>query len=537
MKTHLTRFLLVFAPLAWLASASAQPSPASTNAAPPAVVKAVSDTDKVLRLNFRGVPLEQVLDYFGEAAGFIITPKVEIGGRVTVWSADPLTRDEAVTVLNSALARNGLGAIRSGRTLSIVSLEEARRRNTPVRRGDDPADIPPTDDLVTQIIPVKFISAQQLLANLDPLLASASGLSANEGANALVLTDTQASVRRVAEIVKALDTPIAAFSAVKVFALKFADAKALASVLKDLFAPQDSSRSGSGGNQVQQTFTGGPGGGGPGGPGGFGPNPFGGGGNSGASGRNSTGRVATPRVVAAVDEQSNSLIVSAPEEQVPLIEDVVKQVDVPVEDVTELRVFKLKNAQPEELASTLKSLFPDTASSGQGNSSGGPQFASPFGGGGPGGPGGSFALGATGGASTGSSERRLKQGRVNTVADTRTGSLLVSAAPALMEQIAGIVAQLDSDPARKQKVFVIPVENSDPAQIQAILQGLFPALNGSSSSSRQNTSGNGTTTRSATTGGTQGQNSRTGSQGAGSIGFGSTGSPSFGGSGSGAGGR
>lgn len=533
----MTRFLLVLSALAWLASASAQTPPAPTNAAPPAVVKAASDTDKVLRLNFRGVPLEQVLDYFGEAAGFVITPKVEIGGRVTVWSADPLTRDEAVTVLNSALARNGLGAIRSGRTLSIVGLDEARRRNTPVRRGDNPDDIPPTEDLVTQIIPVKFVSAPQLLANLEPLLASASGLSANEGANALVLTDTQASVRRVAEIVKALDTPIAAFSAVKVFALKFADAKALASVLKDLFAPQDSSRSGSGGNQVQQTFTGGPGGGGPGGPGGFGANPFGGGGNAGSSSRSSTGRVSTPRMVAAVDEQSNSLIVSAPEEQMPLIEDVVKQVDVPVEDVTELRVFKLQNAQPEELASTLKSLFPDPASSSQGNSSG-PQFASPFGGGGPGGPGGgNLASGGTGGASTGSSERRLKQGRVNTVADARTGSLLVSAAPALMEQIAGIVTQLDADPARKQKVFVIPVQNSDPAQIQSILQGLFPTLNGSSSSSRQSASVNGTTTRGTTTGGSQNQTGRNNSQGTGSSGFGSTGSSGLGASTAGGGGR
>lgn len=529
MNKHLARFFCVFAPLAWLANASAQPSPTATNAVPPAVVKAASDTDKVLRLNFRGVPLEQVLDYFGEAAGFVITPKVEIGGRVIVWSADPLTRDEAVTVLNSALARNGLGAIRSGRTLAIVGLDEARRRNTPVRRGDNPDDIPPTEDLVTQIIPVKFVSAPQLLANLEPLLASASGLSANEGANALVLTDTQASVRRVAEIVKALDTPIAAFSAVKVFALKFADAKALASVLKDLFAA-DTSRSSSGGNQVQQTFTGGPGGGGP---GGFGPNPFGGG-NAGSSSRSSTGRVATPRMTAAVDEQSNSLIVSAPEEQMPLIADVVRQVDVPVEDVTELRVFKLQNAQPEDLATTLKNLFPDTTNSGQGNSSG-PQFASPFGPGGPGG--GNFASGGTGGASSGSSERRLKQGRVNTVADARTGSLLVSAAPALMEQIAGIVAQLDADPARRQKVFVIPVENSDPAQIQAILQGLFPALNGSSSSSRQSASVNGTTTRGTTTSGSQNQTGRNGSQGTGSSGFGSAGSSGLGASGSGTGGR
>jgi type II secretory pathway component GspD/PulD (secretin) len=63
------------------------------------------------------------------------------------------------------------------------------------------------------------------------------------------------------------------------------------------------------------------------------------------------------------------------------------------------------------------------------------------------------------------------------VPDLRTGSVVVSAARDLMGQIAGMIEDLDSDPARKQQVFVFDVQNTDPQAVQEILQGLFPAAN------------------------------------------------------------
>jgi hypothetical protein len=42
-----------------------------------------------------------------------------------------------------------------------------------------------------------------------------------------------------------------------------------------------------------------------------------------------------------------------------------------------------------------------------------------------------------------------------------------------MPQIAGMVAQLDSSAARKQKVFVYSLENADPQELKNILQEMF----------------------------------------------------------------
>jgi type II secretory pathway component GspD/PulD (secretin) len=484
-------------PAGLAAALAAQAAEKAAEAARPPVPKepvkrVTSDTEKGMKLNFRGVPLEMVLNYFAEAAGYTIVPKVDIRGRVDVWSEDALTKAEAIDVLNNVLSRNGYAAYLTGRTLNVVNKDEMRQKPLPVKSGAEPDKIPASEDMITQIIPIKFISAEQVIRNLEMLLPTSSVMTANAGANALVITDTQVNIKRVAEIIKALDTPVSSVSAIKVFTLKFADAKALATVVKDLFTTDTRGAGGQqGGVDPRQQFFQRFGGGGGGGFGGFG-----GGNNGGRSGGgNSGGRVSTPRVVASADELSNSLIVSAPEDSMAMIEDVVKQVDVPVEDVTEVKVFRLKYAGATETATMLKNLFPDTST--QGNRTGGGRTGGffgfrPPGSGGPGGGGG----GNSGAA--GQSERLLKQNRVVAVADVRTESVIVTASPVLMEQISNMIAQLDSDPSKQQKVFVIPVENADPAQMQQILQGLFPTQNGRSAQNSQqgrNAFGTGTTTR------------------------------------------
>jgi len=453
--------------------------------------------ERNLRLNFRGVPLDMVLDYLSDAAGFIIILDTEVKGKVDVWSNQPLNRDEAIELLNTVLAKNGYAALRNGRTLTIINRDDARRRDVPVRAGSDPAEIPKSDEIVTQIIPVRFINAVQLTRDLQALIPASATIASNEGGNAVVVTDTQTSIRRLAEIIRALDTAISSVSAVRVFPLQFADAKSLATVVRDLFQPSSSAAGRGGNNQQQQVFRGfrGPGG-------------FPGGAPGGANnGQNGSARVASPSVVAVADERSNSLVVSAPVEQMSLIEELVAQVDTNVDDVTELRVFRLQNADPQEMADVLATLFPDpTTSSGQS------------------GRGGTFRFGGFGNRQQQGgdvSSRLQKQTKVISVPDPRTGSIVISASRDLMDQIAQVVAQLDSNPAKKQKVFVYSVENTDPQAVEDILRGLFEGQN---SRNRANTarSANRQTGNQLNNRATQNQNQGNRNTGFGNTGFGGT---------------
>lgn len=198
-----------------------------------------------LTFNFRGASLDTVLDYMSKTAGFVIIRNATITGRVDVVSHQPLSQDEAVELLNTILNENGYAAIRNGRILTIVTRDDAKKRDIPVRKGSDPSQIIKSDEMVTQILPVRYADANQLVENIKPLLPSYASITANQSSNAIILTDTQNNIRRVAEIIKALDTSISEVSTIKVFSLKYADAKEVADLINKLFENQDTGSSSS----------------------------------------------------------------------------------------------------------------------------------------------------------------------------------------------------------------------------------------------------------------------------------------------------
>lgn len=468
MKTPFIALLAVT--LGWLTAAVAQTTTdssanADANASPaqdavaqdqavaartiPAPGPGEPSASRELRMNFRGVPLEMVLNYLAEATDFIINvvPGTDVRGKVDVWSNHPLTKDEAVELLHTVLYQNGYAAVRNGRVLTIMTREEAKKRDIPVYSGSDPAAIPRTDQMVTQVLPIRYANAVQMQKDLQPLLPSYATLTANESGNALVLTDTQANVRRMAEIVKALDTSISSISTVRVFPLRYADAKELANAVTQLFQAPTTQQN----NDPRARFFARFGGGGRGGDGG--------GGGDQPTGRDSEAKTIASRVIAVADERTNSLVVSAPDEYMPTIEQLVREIDVSASDITELRVFRLQNADPVEMAEVLAELFPDEDETASNQAS---NFR--FGRGGP------FARNNN---QTQPSERMKKMGKVVAVPDARTSSVIVSAASDLMPQIAEMIAQLDQDPARKQKVYIYSLENADPTEVEQILRDMF----------------------------------------------------------------
>src|SRR5205823_8167759 len=99
------------------------------------------------------------------------------------------------------------------------------------------------------------------------------------------------------------------------------------------------------------------------------------------------------------------------------------------------------------------------------------RLASRFGGfGGP--PGGGSGSGGGGGGND-TNQRIKKRARVIAVADQRTASVVVSAAKELMEQIEGVIEELDKNPKGKQTVRIYQLQHADPQGAQQVLSDIF----------------------------------------------------------------
>ena len=332
-------------------SAVPAPAPAATTpatdlaAAVPAVSSASTPDPNALRLHFRGAPLESVLDYLSDAAGFIIVLDTQVHGRVDLWSDQPVTKDEAVDLLNSVLNKNGYAAIRDGRKLTIVDKNEAKTRNIPVKTGNDPDAIPDNDEIVTQIIPIRFVEARQLASDLSSFVSPQATIVANEAGNSLVVTDTQSNIKHLVQIIQAVDNSAEAETEIRVFRLQYANPTDVAAELGNIF-PSSSS-----GNNTQLPIRFGGGGG----PGGFFAR------MAAANAANNTGsndriKKAT-QVTAVADPRIQAVIVTAPKDLMDQIAGMMHDLDVPSTRDQNVYVYHLNNGDPNQVVQVLQNTF------------------------------------------------------------------------------------------------------------------------------------------------------------------------------------
>lgn len=315
-----------------------------------------------LRLNFRNAPLEMVLNYLSDAAGFIIVLDTRVNGNVSVISSHPMTRDEAVDLLNSVLNKNGYAAIRNGRTLTIVDKNDAKTRDIPVKSGNNPEEIPKNAEIITQIIPIRFVEARQLVSDLTSFVSPQATVVANEAGNSIVITDTQSNIRHLTEIIRAVDNSAETETEIRVFHLKYASPTDVAAELGTIFPNSSSGSSmqspfsfrGSGGRSGRSSF--------------FSQMMGGGGSSSSSSSSNDRIKKAT-QVTAVADSRIQAVIVTAPKELMAQIAGMMTDLDVPSTRDQKVFVFHMNNGDPQQAAQVLQNMFQSSGTSRSGSSS------------------------------------------------------------------------------------------------------------------------------------------------------------------------
>jgi len=345
------------------------PATTTTETAPvaPVIVEAPimeGGTTNGIRLNFRNAPLDTVLNYLSAAAGFHIVVESSVSGTVSVISSQPMTKDEAVDLLNSVLNKNGLALIRDGNILTVIRQSDATSRNIPVKTWNyDVNSIPNNDEIVTEIIPIRFVEARQLLTDISPF-NNAQRIVANEAGNTIIITDTQANIRHLSEIIKAVDSSAEGETQIRVFPLKYANPNDVATLLTGVFPSQN------GGAQNPIRFGGG-------GPGGFrgggagGGNPFAAFMAAQSGNANSTqNRVQKEsQVIAVADARTQSVVVTASKDLMEQIAQMMDKLDVPSSRDQDVYTVNVSTGDPQQILQVLQSTFPANTTSRSSSSS------------------------------------------------------------------------------------------------------------------------------------------------------------------------
>jgi general secretion pathway protein D len=123
----------------------------------------------------------------------------------------------------------GYAAVPAGDIVKIIPLRDAGRESVKVIGNNSTVS---GDSIVVQIIPLKYISAIQLVPILNPLIPSWANVSAVTTANSIIISGTASVVQRVNNIIARVDTPAA--NGVDVISLQYASSEDVAKELDKL---------------------------------------------------------------------------------------------------------------------------------------------------------------------------------------------------------------------------------------------------------------------------------------------------------------
>lgn len=153
--------------------------------------------------NFKDADITQIVEAVSAATGknFIIDPRV---GRqqVTMLSTTPMTPEAFYQAFLSILQVHGFVAVQTGDIIKIIP--DANARQFP--SIDLPDRVSATsDEIVTQVIAVRNVSAAQLVPILRPLIPQYGHLAAYPASNMLIISDRANNVNRIIRIIQRID--------------------------------------------------------------------------------------------------------------------------------------------------------------------------------------------------------------------------------------------------------------------------------------------------------------------------------------------
>jgi type II secretion system protein D len=338
-------------PAAPVAAKEAAPPAAKPEAAPAAPVVQIKPPSKdEFRFQFDGVPYSEVIQRFAQMAGKpLLGDSKVVEGSLTFFDARPYTFDEAFDMLNLLLAMRGFTLIETPRYCQVVPLAGGAAAKAPLKilRGLNAASDVRAGEIVTMMLPLKFLSAEDAVKVLQPVISQFGSMAPLGRGRGIIITDRLENIRRIKVLLDEMDTSTLAppgERSLRTYTLKNASARDVAAIINSVFGSGGLGFGGSAGNIARYIRA-----------------------ENGEWVKNpewnpeaAAKAAAAPdtSVKCTADERTNTLFVAGPPDKLAMAEELILKLDqIRPEQTGDMRIFELKNAKAEDVAATLRQIL------------------------------------------------------------------------------------------------------------------------------------------------------------------------------------
>ena len=191
-----------------------------------------STTERFVTIDFNNVDINVLVKFISELTGrnFVVDNRVK--GKVTIISPKKISVKEAYRVFESVLEVHGFSTVRAGEITKIIPAPDARSKNVETRLREESGI--PEDKIVTQLITLTYANADEIKRLFAPLISKSSVILAYAPTNILIVTDVYSNIVRLMRIVKAIDVEGMGHE-ITVLPLQYADAATIVKTLSAVF--------------------------------------------------------------------------------------------------------------------------------------------------------------------------------------------------------------------------------------------------------------------------------------------------------------
>ncbi len=185
--------------------------------------------DKKVTFNFVDVDLSAITKFISEITGknFIFDEKVK--GKITIIAPSKLSVQDAYSLFTSVLELKGFTIVPSGVAVyKIVPAIEAKQRGMQISTGR----VPVNESYTARLIPIKYISSDDALRFLQPIVSKDGHISAFGPGNLLLVIDSGLNLEKVRSILEVIDQPLLREEP-EIVLLKYASAEVIARILNE----------------------------------------------------------------------------------------------------------------------------------------------------------------------------------------------------------------------------------------------------------------------------------------------------------------
>lgn len=196
-------------PASMVPAAAVTPSTApATRPAGPVTVESLLPAKKI-PFDISDQTIADLSVYIAKSYGFRLIDPFRLQQRVTIKLRDPVSAAEAIDLLDQTLLPLGYTVMREARTnptlLELRITTTTKQTGLPIHTGGDPAGIPNTDELRTQIISLRYVEPQKAADLIAPVLDAKADITVNPSSKTLIITDTANRIRTAATLIQVLE--------------------------------------------------------------------------------------------------------------------------------------------------------------------------------------------------------------------------------------------------------------------------------------------------------------------------------------------